>query len=111
VRRAEGGGRRRRRAVVLGSAGLPGGFSGGAFALVVATAGGIVADLGDGHDVQAGIELAVSGAGEPVAHDVAGGHLDQGGAGVGSKRRRGAESTDVADPGEDLAGEQVADSV
>jgi hypothetical protein len=80
-------------------------FPGGAFALVVGAAGGVVADLGDGHDVQAGIELAVSGSGQPVAHDVTGGHLDRRGAGVGSKRRRGRESADVADPGEDLAGQ------
>src|SRR5919202_756741 len=51
------------------------------------------------------------GPSQPVAHDIAGGHLDRGGAGEGSKRRRGRESADVADPGEDLAGQQVADAV
>jgi hypothetical protein len=56
-RRAEGGGKRRRIAVVSGIAALPDGFSGGAFALVVGATGGVMADLGDGHDVQAGIEL------------------------------------------------------
>jgi hypothetical protein len=91
--------------------GFPVAFPGCAFALVMGPTGGVVADLGDGHDVQAGIELAVSCAGQPVAHDVTGGHLDRRGAGVGSKRRRGAKSADGADPDEDLAGEQVADSV
>lgn len=55
--------------------------------------------------------MAVSGAGEPVAHDVSRGDFDRGGAGVEGKRCRGAESADVADPGEDFAGEQVPDAV
>jgi hypothetical protein len=38
---------------------------------------GVVADLGDGHDVQTIVELAVPGAGEPVADDVTGEHLDR----------------------------------
>ena len=57
-------------------------FAFGSFPQVVGPAGGIVADLGDGHDVQAEIELAIASAGKPVAHHLAGGHLDGGGAGV-----------------------------
>jgi hypothetical protein len=53
---------------------FPVALAGGAFALVVGTSGGVVGDLGDGHDVQAGVELAVSGAGEAVADYIAGGH-------------------------------------
>ncbi len=46
-------------------------FAFGSFPQVVAPAGGIVADLGDGHDVQAEIELAIASAGKPVAHYLA----------------------------------------
>jgi hypothetical protein len=69
---------------------------------VVGPTGGVALDLGDGHDVQAGVELAVPGAGESAAHDKTGGHLDRCGAGVGGERRRGAERGDVPDRGEDL---------
>jgi hypothetical protein len=44
-----------------------------------------VADLGDGHDVEAEIELAIASAGKPVAY-LAGGLLDGGGAGVTGER-------------------------
>jgi hypothetical protein len=54
-------------------------FAFGSFPQVVAPAGGVVADLGDGHDVEAEIELAIASAGKPVAHHLAGGHLDGGG--------------------------------
>jgi hypothetical protein len=54
--------------------------------------------------VQAVVELAVAGAGESVADDLAGGGLDRGGAGVGGKRRSGAKPVDTADQGEDVAG-------
>ena len=63
-------------------------LSGGAFPLVVSAAGCVSADLGDGHGVQDALQLPVSGAGKTVPDDVAGGRLDQGGAGVMSKRRR-----------------------
>ena len=86
-------------------------FTGGAFALVVGPAAGVVAERGDGHDVQAMVELAIAGAGEPVADDIAGGGLDGGGAAVGGKRRGGAEPIDRADHSEDLAGQQSADAV
>ena len=43
---------------------FPVAFAGGSFAVVVGAAGGVMADLGDGHDVQAIVELAVPGAGE-----------------------------------------------
>jgi hypothetical protein len=61
-------------------------FAFGSFPQVVGPAGGIVADLGDGHDVEAEIELAIASAGKPVAHHLAGGHLDGGGAGVTGER-------------------------
>jgi hypothetical protein len=49
-------------------------FAFGSFPQVIGPAGGVVADLGEGHDVQAEIELAIAGAGKPVAHHLAGGH-------------------------------------
>ena len=54
--------------------------------------------------------MAVVGAGKPVPHNVAGGHFDRGGAGVGGERGRGAESIDGADPAEDLARGQSTDA-
>ena len=51
-------------------------FAAGAFALVVVTTWSFVADLGDGHGVEAAVELPVSGSGEPVADDVTGRGLD-----------------------------------
>ena len=60
--------------------------------------------------MQAAVELTVAGAGESVADNVAGGHIDRGGAGVGGERSGGAESVDRADPAEDLAGGQRADT-
>jgi hypothetical protein len=48
---------------------------------------GVVSDLDQRHDVEACVELAVAGAGEPVADDIARGHLDRGRAGVGRERR------------------------
>jgi hypothetical protein len=42
--------------------------------------------FGDGHDVEAEIELAIATAGKPVAKRLAGGHLDRGGAGVTGER-------------------------
>ncbi len=63
-------------------------FALGSFPQVVGPAGGIVADLGDGHYVQAEVELAIASARKPVAHHLAGGHLDGGGAGVTGERGR-----------------------
>jgi hypothetical protein len=71
-------------------------FARAAFAPVIGSAGGVVAELGNGHDVQAMVELAIAGAGKPVADDVAGGRLDRSGAGVGGKRRSRAEPIDTA---------------
>ena len=82
----------------------------GSFAHVVGAARAVALELGDGHGVQAAVELAVPGAGESVAHDVSGGHLDGGGAGVGGERGGGAEAVHVPDPGEDLPGVEVTDS-
>jgi hypothetical protein len=52
-------------------------FPGSAFALVVAAGRAVVSDLGQGHDVPGVVELAVPGAGESVAHDLAGRHFDR----------------------------------
>jgi hypothetical protein len=70
-----------------------------------------VADLGDGHDVEAEIELALASAGQPVADHLAGGHLDGGGAGVTGERGGRAEATDITDAAEDLAGGQRAETM
>lgn len=86
-------------------------FAGGAFALVIGPAGSVVAELSNGHDMQAMVELAISRAGKPVADDIAGGGLDRGGAGVGGKRRGGTEPIDRADQSKDLADQQSADAV
>ena len=85
-------------------------LAGGAFALVVAAAGTVVADLGQGHDVQGVVELAVTGAGEPVAHDVAGGHLDRRHAAEGGEGCRLPEPADRAGAGQDLGGHHVTDT-
>ena len=86
-RRVPGGGRRHRIGAVSDSAALLDGFCRGAFALVVGPTASVVTGLGNGHDVQAMIELAIAGARQPVADDVTGGGLDRGGTGVGGKRR------------------------
>jgi hypothetical protein len=86
-------------------------FTGGAFALAIRPARGVVAELGNGHDVQAVIELAIAGAGKPVADDISGGGLDRGSAGVGGKRRSGTGPINTADQSEDFAGQQRADAV
>ena len=53
--------------------------------------------------MEAEVELAVAGAGEPVSDNVSGGHVDWCGTGVGGERGGGAESIDGADPAQDLA--------
>ena len=78
-------------------------FTFGSFAQIKGPAGGVLPDLGDGHDVQTVVELAIPGSGKPVAFDVPGRHLDGGSAGVAGKCRRGAESVDCTDTAEDLA--------
>jgi hypothetical protein len=83
----------------------------GAFALVVGPTGGVPAELGDGHDVQAGVQLPIPGAGQAMTDDVAGGHFDRCGAVERGERGGGAEAGDRADSGEDLAGQQGADAV
>ena len=56
------------------------------------------------------VELAVAGAREPMAVNISGRYVDRGGAGVGGERGRGAEPIDRADPAEDLASRQRADT-
>lgn len=68
-------------------------------------------ELGHGHDVRTVIELAIAGAGEPVADDIAGRGLDRGSAGVGSKRPSGTKPINTADQDKDLASQQRADPV
>jgi hypothetical protein len=70
-----------------------------------------VADLGDGHDVQAVVQLPVPDAGQSVTDDVAGGHFDRRGAVERGERRGGAEPADDADPDQDLSGQQGADAI
>ena len=60
--------------------------------------------------MEAEVELGVAGAGEPMADNISGGHVDRGGAGVGGERGRGAESIDGADPAQDLARRQRTDT-
>ena len=67
-------------------------LAGGSLSSVVGPSGGVAGDLGDRHGVQTTVELAVSGAGEAMAGDVAGGCRDRGGAGVGGERRRRPEA-------------------
>jgi hypothetical protein len=74
-----------------------GGLAFGEAASVVGAAGGVVADLGDGHDVQDPVDSPVPGAGEPVAFLVAGGGFDRGGAVPRGEMRGGAEPGDVTD--------------
>ena len=81
----------------------------GSLPQVIGPTGGVLTNLGKGHDMQAEVELAVAGAGEPVADNISGGHVDRGGAGVGGERGGGAESIDGADAAEDLARRQGTD--
>ena len=85
-------------------------FPGGALAPVVGPSGAVALKLGDGHDVQAGVQLTIPGPGKTVTHHVAGGDFDGGGAGVGSERGWGPKAGDVSDPAKDLSGGQVADA-
>ena len=82
----------------------------GSLPQVIGPTRGVLPDLGKGHDVEAEVELTVAGAGEPVADNISGGHVDRGGAGVGGERGRGAESIDGADPAQDLARRQGTDT-
>jgi hypothetical protein len=86
-------------------------FAGLSFALVVGLAVGVAADLGDGHDVQGAVELAVAGAAEPVADHVAGGHLDRGDAGEGGEVCGGRESAGRAGSGQHGGRDDVTDTV
>jgi hypothetical protein len=76
----------------------------------VGPAGGVLPNLRKGHDVETEVELAVAGAREPMAENISGRYVDRGGAGVGGERGRGAEPIDRADPAEDLASRQRADT-
>jgi hypothetical protein len=70
----------------------------GSLPQVIAPARGVLPDLSEGHDMKAAVELSVAGAGESVADNVAGGHVDRGGTGVGGERGGGAESVDGTAP-------------
>jgi hypothetical protein len=80
----------------------------GSLAQVIGPAGGVLANLGKGHDVEAEVELTIAGAREPMADNISGRHVYRGGAGVGGERGGGAETIDRAYPAEDLAGGQRA---
>jgi hypothetical protein len=90
---------------------FPVALAGLAFALVVGPARGVTLDLGDGHDVQGVVELPVPGAGGVVAHDIAGGDLQRGDAGVGSEVCRGVEWVDRPGVGQQLRGGEGPDAV
>jgi hypothetical protein len=47
------------------------------FPQVVGPARGVLANVGDGHDMEAEVQLAIAGAGKSVTDHVAGGHLDR----------------------------------
>jgi hypothetical protein len=51
-------------------------FALGSVAQVVVPGECVMSDMGDGYEMEAKVELAIAGAGEPVRHHVAGGHLD-----------------------------------
>jgi len=76
------------------------GFAFGEAAPVVGAAGGIPAQLDDGHDVQDPVDAPIPGAGEPVAALVTRGRLERGGAVPGREVRRGGEPADVGDVGD-----------
>jgi hypothetical protein len=82
----------------------------GSLPQVVGPAGGVLSNLGKGHDVEAEVELTVAGTGEPMADNNSGGHVDRGGTGVGGERGSGTASIDGADPAEDLARGQGTDT-
>jgi hypothetical protein len=52
------------------------------FPQIVGLSWSVSSDLSDDHDVQAVVQLPVSGTGEAVSHNVVGGHFDRGGPGV-----------------------------
>ena len=53
-------------------------LAGRPFASVVGACSGVAGELSDRHDVQGVVELTVSGAREPMSHNVTGGDLDRG---------------------------------
>jgi hypothetical protein len=81
----------------------------GASALVVGPSCGLVADLGNRHDVPGGVQLTVPGSGQSVSLDVAGGGFEGRDAAVGAERGSEAEATDAGGASQDLGGEQVAE--
>ena len=88
-----------------------GGLALGESAAVVGAAGGVVAELDDGHDVQDPVDAPVAGPGQAVALLVAGGRVDRGGAVPGGEVPGGAEPADVADVAEQPGRAGRADAV
>jgi hypothetical protein len=71
----------------------------GEFAVVVGVAAAAgCSDLGDGHGVQRGVELAVAAAGESVSGRVGAGDLDGSRTGVGGERSRAGEPAGLSGP-------------
>jgi len=83
----------------------------GAFALVVGASLGLVADLGDRHDVESRVQPAVAVSGQVVPFYLARGRFQGCNAAVGGERRRGTEPIDACGAGQDLGGEQVTDAM
>jgi hypothetical protein len=93
------------------SSGFLGGLGLGELALVVGLPGAGVADLADRDDVQRAVELAVVGAVEPVAAQIAAGGLDRRGAGGAGVVVAVGEAADVTGVAEDLGGQDRAEAV
>jgi hypothetical protein len=91
--------------------GLQRSLSFGELAPVVGAAGGVVADLHDGGDVEHVVEPPVAGAGEPVADLLAGGRVDGGGAGPGGEVVAVGEAGHVTNVSQDAGGAGWADPV
>ena len=85
-------------------------FACGEFLGVVGTPAGVVTLVAQRDDVQGVVELAVAGPGQPVSFDLAGGHLDRGGAGVGREVMARREAAHIADLAEDHRGRRGPDA-
>jgi hypothetical protein len=82
----------------------------GSLPQVIGSARGVLPDLGEGHDVEAEVELTITCTRKPMADGISGGHINRSCTGVGGERGGGTETIDRADPAEYLAGGQRADT-
>ena len=86
------------------------GMTFGAFAEVVGASGGMLPRLGDRHDVQGEVELAITGARESMTDDVATGSLDRGDPALGGEAGGRREAPHLTDPPEDLGRQDGTDA-